>query len=88
MIGIGIKPPHLLNPPPTHTHIHTHRQATDPKIMDVKKRVRDVRRKLKRESKVQLSDEIIFFDDIAGNKQAKVGGRVWGEWGVKRGRRI
>ncbi|KAG2425174.1 hypothetical protein HXX76_013928 [Chlamydomonas incerta] len=48
------------------------RKATDPKIMDVKKRVRDVRRKLKRESKVQLSDEIIFFDDIAGNKQAKV----------------
>ncbi len=36
--------------------------------------MRDVRRKLKRESKVQLSDEIIFFDDIAGNKQAKVGG--------------
>lgn len=47
-------------------------QATDPKILEVKKRVRDVRRKLKRESKVQLSDEIIFFDDIAGNKQAKV----------------
>ncbi|GIL87770.1 hypothetical protein Vretifemale_15817 [Volvox reticuliferus] len=48
------------------------RKATDPKILDVKKRVRDVRRKLKRESKVQLSDEIIFFDDVAGNKQAKV----------------
>ncbi|GLI63674.1 hypothetical protein VaNZ11_006712 [Volvox africanus] len=48
------------------------RKATDPKILDVKKRVRDVRRKLKRESKVQLSDEIIFFDDVAGNKQAKI----------------
>ncbi len=30
------------------------------------------RRKLKRESKVQISDEIIFFDDVAGNEQAKV----------------
>ena len=30
------------------------------------------RRSLKRESKVQLSDEIIFFDDVAGNAQAKV----------------
>lgn len=34
------------------------------------------RRSMKRESKVQLSDEIIFFDDVAGNEQAKVGG--WG----------
>ncbi len=31
------------------------------------------RRQLKRESKVQISDEIIFFDDVAGNEQAKVG---------------
>ncbi len=30
------------------------------------------RRSLKRESKVQLSDEIIFFDDVAGAEQAKV----------------
>jgi hypothetical protein len=40
--------------------------------LQVKKRVRAARRSLKRESKVQLSDEIIFFDDIAGNEQAKV----------------
>lgn len=31
--------------------------------------VRAARRSLKRESKVQLSDEIIFFDDVAGNDQ-------------------
>ncbi len=30
------------------------------------------RRGMKRESKVQLSDEIIFFDDVAGAEQAKV----------------
>jgi hypothetical protein len=30
------------------------------------------RRAQKRESKVQVSDEIIFFDDVAGNEQAKV----------------
>lgn len=35
--------------------------------------VPQARRSLKRESKVQLSDEIIFFDDVAGNEQAKVG---------------
>lgn len=35
------------------------------------------RRALKRESKVQLSDEIIFFDDVAGNTQAKVRARGW-----------
>lgn len=39
--------------------------------MDVKRRVRAARRKLKRESKVQLSDEVVFFDDVAGNEQAK-----------------
>lgn len=49
------------------------RKAVDPKILDVKKRVRAARRSLKRESKVVLSDEIIFFDDVAGNEQAKVG---------------
>jgi hypothetical protein len=27
---------------------------------------------------VQLSDEVIFFDDVAGNEQAKV--RGWGRW--------
>lgn len=48
------------------------RKAVDPRIMDVKKRVRQARRNLKRESKVVLSDEIIFFDDVAGNEQAKV----------------
>ncbi|GFR46161.1 hypothetical protein Agub_g7689 [Astrephomene gubernaculifera] len=48
------------------------RKATDTKILDVKKRVREARRKLKRDSKVQMSDEIIFFDDVAGNAQAKV----------------
>lgn len=48
------------------------RKAVDPKILDVKKRVRAARRSLKRESKVVLSDEIIFFDDVAGNEQAKV----------------
>ncbi|GBF88960.1 cell division protein [Raphidocelis subcapitata] len=48
------------------------RKAVDPKVLDVKKRVRAARRSLKRESKVQLSDEIIFFDDVAGNEQAKV----------------
>ena len=31
---------------------------------------------MKRESKVQLSDEIIFFDDVAGNDQAKVSRRL------------
>lgn len=51
------------------------RKAVDPKILDVKKRVRAARRSLKRESKVVLSDEIIFFDDVAGNEQAKVGAR-------------
>ncbi|KIY91749.1 cell division protease FtsH [Monoraphidium neglectum] len=45
------------------------RKAVDPKTLDVKKRVRAARRSLKRESKVQLSDEIIFFDDVAGNDQ-------------------
>ena len=30
------------------------------------------RRSLKRESKVQLSDEIIFFDDVAGNEQVRL----------------
>lgn len=45
------------------------RKAVDPKVLDVKKRVRAARRALKRESKVQLSDEIIFFDDVAGNEQ-------------------
>lgn len=35
---------------------------------------------MKRESKVQLSDEIIFFDDVAGNEQAKVG---WPGWKAK-----
>lgn len=50
------------------------RKAVDPRILDVKKRVRAARRSLKRESKVQLSDEIIFFDDVAGNEQAKVRG--------------
>lgn len=49
------------------------RKAIDPRILDVKKRVRQARRSLKRESKVVLSDEIIFFDDVAGNAQAKVG---------------
>jgi hypothetical protein len=49
------------------------RKAVDPRILDVKKRVRQARRSLKRESKVVLSDEIIFFDDVAGNEQAKVG---------------
>jgi hypothetical protein len=48
------------------------RKAVDPRILDVKKRVRQARRSLKRESKVVLSDEIIFFDDVAGNEQAKV----------------
>lgn len=48
------------------------RKAIDPKILEVKRRVRQARRSLKRESKVQLSDEIIFFDDVAGNEQAKV----------------
>jgi hypothetical protein len=48
------------------------RKAVDPRILDVKKRVRAARRSLKRESKVVLSDEIIFFDDVAGNEQAKV----------------
>lgn len=48
------------------------RKAIDPRILDVKKRVRQARRSLKRESKVVLSDEIIFFDDVAGNAQAKV----------------
>lgn len=52
------------------------RKAVDPRIMDVKKRVRQARRSLKRESKVVLSDEIIFFDDVAGNEQAKVGACV------------
>jgi hypothetical protein len=33
---------------------------------------------MKRESKVQLTDEIIFFDDVAGNEQAKVSGWVLG----------
>jgi hypothetical protein len=40
--------------------------------------VRAARRSLKRESKVVLSDEIIFFDDVAGNHQAKV--RPCGVW--------
>jgi hypothetical protein len=62
------------------------RKAVDPRILDVKKRVRQARRSLKRESKVVLSDEIIFFDDVAGNEQAKVGvvmgcGWVW-SWGL------
>jgi hypothetical protein len=35
--------------------------------------VRAARRSLKRESKVQLSDEIIFFDDVAGNEQVRRG---------------
>lgn len=48
------------------------RKATDPKILDVKRRVREMRRKLKRDSKVALTDEIIFFDDVAGNDRAKV----------------
>ena len=47
------------------------RKAVDPKVLDVKKRVRAARRSLKRESKVQLSDEIIFFDDVAGNEQVR-----------------
>lgn len=34
---------------------------------------------MKRESKVQLSDEIIFFDDVAGNEQAKVRGAEGGQ---------
>lgn len=51
------------------------RKAVDPRILDVKKRVRQARRSLKRESKVVLSDEIIFFDDVAGNEQAKVSAR-------------
>ena len=53
-------------------------------VPQVKRRVRTARRKLKRESKVQLSDEIIFFDDVAGNPQAKVGGDgvEWGGAGV------
>lgn len=63
------------------------RKAVDPRIMDVKKRVRQARRNLKRESKVVLSDEIIFFDDVAGNEQAKVcvrggGGAHAGVWGL------
>ena len=49
------------------------RKAVDPKVLDVKKRVRQARRGLKRESKVQLSDEIIFFDDVAGNEQVGSG---------------
>jgi cell division protease FtsH len=48
------------------------RKAIDPKVLDVKKRVRAARRSLKRESKVQLTDEIVFFDDVAGNTDAKV----------------
>lgn len=40
--------------------------------MDVKRRVRAARRDQKRDSKVGLSDEIIFFDDVAGNTRAKV----------------
>jgi len=48
------------------------RKAVDPRILEVKRRVRQARRGLKRDSKVQLSDEIIFFDDVAGNEQAKV----------------
>ena len=39
--------------------------------------MRQARRSLKRESKVQLSDEIIFFDDVAGNEQVWTV-RVWG----------
>jgi len=48
------------------------RKAIDPRVLDVKKRVRAARRGLKRESKVQLTDEIVFFDDVAGNDEAKV----------------
>lgn len=48
------------------------RKAVDPRILQVKKRVREARRGMKRESKVNISDEIIFFDDVAGNEQAKV----------------
>lgn len=62
-------------PPPVHGwHALTRGwrvQAVDPRIMDVKRRVRAARRKLKRESKVSLSDEVVFFDDVAGNEQAK-----------------
>ena len=50
------------------------RKAIDPKILEVKRRVRQARRSLKRESKVQLSDEIIFFDDVAGNEQVPLVG--------------
>lgn len=55
--------------------VHSSLQAVDPRIMDVKRRVRAARRDLKRDSKVGLSDEIIFFDDVAGNARAKVGGQ-------------
>lgn len=34
--------------------------------------MRGARRALKRESKVTITDEIIFFDDVAGNEEAKV----------------
>jgi len=56
------------------------RKAVDPKILEVRASPA-ARRSLKRESKVQLSDEIIFFDDVAGNEQAKVSaakpGYIW-----------
>lgn len=57
--------------------------------MDVKRRVRAARRDQKRDSKVGLSDEIIFFDDVAGNARAKVGPQGWARYrdGVSRSHR-
>jgi hypothetical protein len=52
------------------------RKATDPAILNVKKKLREARRKLKASSKLQITDEIVFFDDVAGNEQAKVGDRL------------
>lgn len=57
---------HSLHPQPAASapHMCTHTRPVLPQA----------RRSLKRESKVQLSDEVIFFDDVAGNEQAKVTG--------------
>ncbi len=44
----------------------------NPKPQTLNPKPSQARRALKRESKVTLSDEIIFFDDVAGNAQAKV----------------
>jgi hypothetical protein len=61
-----------------HTHRPKLKPAPHPAPPRPPHKVRAARRSLKRESKVQLSDEIIFFDDVAGNDQ--VGGGRARQW--------